>query len=192
MPSALPAFLATLACGLGLLTGCGEQRAAPPDVSTPAPAGTQRTLLLEKLGLTMTVPRSWADLSAKPPLVGGIESGRAALALWRYPRAEPLPQTPEQLRRVRDLLGERVRKRDPSYQPSGPAKLTVRAGAPAVELTGTQTIAGKRVGVRSAHVFRDAHELVVDAYAPPEHFERVDRTVFEPAFRSLTIEAPRR
>jgi len=188
VPQVLPAVLAALACAAGL-AGCGEQRAAPPDVATPAAAGATRTLLLEGAGLAMTVPRSWSDLAPRPPLIGGIESGRAALALWRYPRSEPLPQSRAQLRRVRDLLVERVRKRDPSFAPSRPARLTVRGGSPAIELTGSQTIAGRRVGVRSAHVFRDAHELVVDAYAPPEHFERVDRTVFEPALESLNLQA---
>ena len=62
--------------------------------------------------------------------------------------------------------------------------------ARAIELTGTQTVAGFTYDVRSAHLFREGAEVVVDAYAPPADFPRVDRTVFEPALRSLKLSSP--
>lgn len=172
-----------------LLTGCGNERTPVPDVGTPVDPVNRRPVVLEPAGVSFEAPGNWQDTEARGPLVGGIESGPAIIAVWRYPRAEPLPRTRAELDRVRELLVERVRARDPSFSLAG-SRLTRRAGSPAIELTGRQTIDGRRVEVRSAHVFAGGAEIVVDAYAPPADFERLDPTVFRPVLASLRLRAP--
>jgi hypothetical protein len=41
--------------------------------------------------------------------------------------------------------------------------------------------------VRSIHVFTPVAELVLEEYAAPNVFNRVDRQVFEPVSRSLVV-----
>ena len=188
----MPRFPLTALAGLAvlLLSGCGNERTLVPDVATPAdPAGT-RPIDLEDAGVFFTGPGNWEDGDARGALAGGVQSGRATVAVWRYPRTEPLPITRAQLARVRDLLVQRVRERDPSFAPDAPPRLIRRAGEPAIEVTGEQTIEGRRVKVRSAHVFAGGAEIVVDAYAPPADFDRLDPTVFQPALASLRLRAP--
>ncbi|CAA9507219.1 MAG: hypothetical protein AVDCRST_MAG30-2272 [uncultured Solirubrobacteraceae bacterium] len=187
MPRFPPRALVGLA--VVLLAGCGNERTPVPDVATPAdPAGT-RPIDLEDAGVFFTGPGNWDDGDARGALAGGVQSGRATVAVWRYPRTEPLPITRAQLTRVRDLLVERVRQRDPTFEPEA-SRVTRRAGEPAIELLGQQTIEGRRVKVRSAHVFAGGAEIVVDAYAPPADFDRLDPTVFLPALGSLRLRAP--
>ncbi len=173
-----------------LLAGCGNERTPVPDVATPLDPVNRREVVLEAAGISFQAPGNWYDTD--PPrgaLVGGVESGPAVVAVWRYPRAEPLPKTRAQLARVRDLLVERVRERDPSFELAS-ARLTRRAGARAIELTGEQTIEGRRVRIRSAHVFSRGAEIVIDAYAPPADFDRLDASVFRPALATLRLRAP--
>ena len=172
-----------------LLAGCGNERTPVPDYTTPLdPAGTQE-VVLRPAGVIFQAPANWYVTEPRGPLAGGVESGPAFVAVWRYPRAEPLPRTRAQLARVRDLLVERVRARDPSFALAG-SELTRRGGAPAIELTGTQAIEGRRVRIRSAHVFSGATEIVVDAYAPLADFDRLDKTVFRPALATLRLRRP--
>ena len=121
--------------------------------------------------------------------MGGIRSKTATLAVWRYPRTEPLPKTQPELERVRDLLVERVKARDPKFQLQS-TSLDDRAGAKAIEIVGRQTIAGLPFGVRSTHLFTNGSEVVLDAYAPPEDFPRVDKTVFVPVLDTVKVGAP--
>ncbi|HEX8104166.1 MAG TPA: hypothetical protein VF533_16225, partial [Solirubrobacteraceae bacterium] len=165
---------------------CGNARTPVPDVRAPQAPRGERSVDLPAAGVHFAAPANWNGIRPEGPLVGGIESRRATLAVWRYPRTEPLPRTRAELRRVRDLLIERVRLRDPTFELAH-SRLARRAQAPAVELTGAQAILGRRVRVRSAHVFRDGVEVVVDAYAPPRDFDRLDRAVFLPALRSLRV-----
>ena len=186
MPRApLVALLALLA-----LSACGEERTRAPDLGTPLTPQGVRTVKLPAAGVAFTAPANWSDSDAREPRVGGIQSGRATLAVWRYVRSEPLPEGAAELRRVRGLLVDRVEERDPTFRLAS-SRVTRRADAPAVELTGAQTIAGRPVRVRSAHVYTGGAELVVDAYAAPQDFDRVDATVFEPALRSLRVAMPR-
>jgi hypothetical protein len=83
----------------------------------------------------------------------------------------------------------RVEARDPSFSLDR-SRVTRRGGAAAVELTGRQTIDGRPVRVRSSHVYFEGAEIVLDAYASPGDFPRVDAAVFEPALRSLTLSPP--
>jgi hypothetical protein len=45
--------------------------------------------------------------------------------------------------------------------------------------------------VRSTHIFSHGAEVVVDAYAPPRFFPKVDKTAFKPLLRSLRVTKPR-
>jgi hypothetical protein len=58
-------------------------------------------------------------------------------------------------------------------------------GAPPNEFRGRQRIGGRRMQVRSVHVYRGRAEYVVEALAPRGQFSRVDREVLEPLLRSL-------
>ena len=178
-----------LLLGLGA-AGCGERAKPPPDVRTPLLPVGSRKVILGAGEVRFRGPVNWTDVVPRPPRLGGIESRRAILAVWRYPRTEPLPQGRAQLARVGDLLLAEVRRRDPTFALEEGPRLTRRAGAPAIELAGSQTIAGVRVRVRSSHVFGHGAEVVLDAYAPPERFETLDRFVFEPALRTLELRAP--
>jgi hypothetical protein len=172
-----------------VLTGCGYQRTAVPDVRhADAPAGT-REVDLEAAGVAFTAPRNWADLGAQGPRVGGIQSKTATLAIWRYPRTEPLPRTSEELRAAMVRLEDRVRERDATFRLRD-STVTRRGGADAIELLGRATIAGLPFGVRSTHVFKGGYEVVLDAYAPPERFDRLDADVFQPLLRSLEVRTP--
>ena len=178
-----PALLLTL-----LLAGCGNDRTTPPDLDTPVTPAGERSVRIQDARLRFTAPGNWQDLPAAPPRVGGVRSGRATVAVWRYPRVEPLPRTTAELRRVRDLLLERVRRRDPSFDERS-ARVLRRDGVPAIELVARQTIRGVPVSVRSTHLYYRRAEVVIDAYAPPAQFDRVDAGVFLPLLRSLRISA---
>jgi hypothetical protein len=190
MPRAVSqALAAPLAVAAALAAGCGAERTPVPAVSAPEAPRGERVVDLPQDGLRFRVPGNWSDVPRADPLVAGVRSRSATLAVWRYPRSEPLPDSSADLRRVRDLLVERVRARDPSFE-LDEARLTRRGGARAIELTGTQAIAGRRVQVRSAHVFGEGAEVVLDGYAPPADFAEVDEAVFAPLLASLELRPP--
>jgi hypothetical protein len=176
-----------LAC---IATGCGNDRTRPPETQAPDPPAGERTDRYPKAGVTYTAPVNWPQLQPQGLRVGGIQSKRATLAIWRYPRSEPLPDTDAKLKEVERLLIERVKQRDPTFALERSTRRR-RGGARAIELVGRQTAAGLPYGVRSSHVFFAGHEIVFDAYAPPEHFERVDETVFVPLLESLKLKKAR-
>jgi hypothetical protein len=166
------------------LLGCGNERAPVPDLSEPAePVGTQP---VELSGIRFTAPANWTVLPPRGEMVGGLQSGTATLAVWRYPRTEPLPEGDEALLAAKARLESQVRRRDPGFAFRS-VELTRRGDADAIEVTGEQTIAGTRYGVRSAHVFHEGTEVVVDAYAPPGTFEAADASVFQPILESLDL-----
>lgn len=181
--------LAGILCLTAAVAGCGNARTQAPDIQhADAPAG-ERGVEYGSAGVTFTAPKNWQDLPASGPLVGGVRSKTATVAVWRYPRSEPLPEGKTALEEARGLLEARVKQRNPTFQVRESA-VRRRGGAPAIELLGSQTVAGLPVDVRSAHVFKAGAEVIVDAYAPPGDFARVDATVFEPLLRSLEVTAP--
>lgn len=169
------------------LAGCGEQRTRPRDIRhAVAPKGTRESKVA---GISFQRPVNWGSLDAKPPLEGGISSSTATVAVWRYPRTEPLPADDAALAQARTALLDRIRGRNPTFAVRT-SELTRLGRARAIQLVGRQTVAGFEYDVRSLHVFQDGAEIVVDAYAPVDDFERVDRTVFGPLFASLKIGRP--
>lgn len=174
-----------------LAAGCGNDRTAPPDVATPAPPGIVRAVKLPEGGLRLRVPSNWnLDQNAGGGRIAVLSSSRAAVAIWRYPRQEPLPSDTAGLGRARDALIEYVRERDRSFDASNSRVMKV-AKRPAIQLLGTESIGGVRMRVRSTHIFDRGAELVVDAYAPPDQFPTVDQVVFDPLLRSLRLTRPR-
>jgi hypothetical protein len=172
-----------------LAAGCGNDRTQPPDTQVPDPPQGERVDRYPKAGIRITAPVNWSQLQAQGLRVGGIQSKRATLAIWRYARSERLPETDAELKEVERLLIERVKTRDPAFQLEQSRRLR-RGGARAIELVGRQTAAGQPNGTRSTHVFHDGHEIVLDGYAPPEHFARVDAAVFLPVLESLELTKP--
>lgn len=169
-----------------LLAGCGDARTPVPDVRTPdAPQGT-RDVRLKAAGVRFTAPGNWADLPAEGARAGGIQSKTATLAVWRYPRSEPLPASSGALAQARRRLVELIKRRDSTFRLRAGRSLRLD-GARAIEVTGNATIAGLPFRVRSTHVFRRGAEVVLDAYAPPAVFDRVDATVFQPLLRTLRL-----
>ena len=59
-----------------------------------------------------------------------------------------------------------------------------------MQVLGTGAIAGNRRTIRSTHIYTEKAEFVVDAYAPPTVFDRVDKQVFAPVLNSLQITKP--
>ena len=180
--------LAVLLACIG--AGCGNDRTKPPDTQVPDPPAGERTDRYPKAGITFTSPANWPQLQEQGLRVGGIQNKRATLAIWRYPRSEPLPDSEAELKEVERLLIERVKVRDPTFTLERSTRRR-RGGARAIELVGRQTAAGRPYGVRSSHVFFEGHEMVFDGFAPPEHFARVDATVFVPLLDSLKLRRPR-
>jgi hypothetical protein len=63
-------------------------------------------------------------------------------------------------------------------------------GVKGIQLVATERISGQQRRVRSTHLFDRRAEIVIDAYAPPGDFARLDDSVFQPLIRSLRLHAP--
>lgn len=167
-----------------VLSGCGTRRTRPPDVQhAAAPRGT---VTRTAGGLRYTGPSNWQPLAPDGSLIGGAVSNTATVAIWRYPRTEPLPADTRALEQAKTLLLDSVRRRNPGFTLRR-AEATRVDGARAIALTGSQSVAGFAYSVRSTHVFSGDAEIVVDAYAPTPDFARVDRQVFRPLVASLRV-----
>jgi hypothetical protein len=172
-----------------LLAGCGNAQQPPPDVSTVAkPSGTT-PVSFDAQGIRFAAPGGWHVRSGQAPLVATVQSGPAQIAVWRYPRTEPLPTTKAQLTQARDLLLQAAKARDATFKADRTA-ITKVGGHPAVQVRGTETVAGQPRSVRSTHVYADGGEVVVDAFAPADVFGQADRDAFRPLVRSLQLHAP--
>ena len=172
-----------------LLAGCGNEQARPPDISAPAhPAGATPVSFAPQ-GIRLAAPGGWKVQPGQAPLVATIQSGPAQIAIWRYPRTEPLPKTAAQLAQARDLLLQAARARDSTFKESR-TTITKVGGHPAIQVRGTETLAGQPRNVRSTHVYAFGGEVVVDAFAPAGVFGQVDREAFRPLVKSLRLQAP--
>lgn len=181
--------LAGILIAAAVLAGCGNARTQPPDIEHPDPPFRSRAVDYGEAGVAFTAPGNWQELPADGPLIGGIRNKTATVAVWRYPRAEPLPRDRLALKQVKGLLEARIVQRNPTFRVRS-SRLRRRDGAAGIELVGSQTIAGLPYDVRSSHLFKAGAEVVVDAYAPPSDFRRVNRTVFGPLLRSLEVTVP--
>jgi len=179
--------LPLLACVL--LAGCGNEQGEPPDIAVPArPAGTTQ-VAFDAQGVRFAAPGGWHVQAGQAPLVATIQSGTAQIAVWRYPRTEPLPKSGAQLTQARDLLVQAAKARDQTFKDAKTA-ITKLDGHPAIQLRGTETVSGQARTVRSTHVYAFGAEVVVDAFAPAAVFGQVDREAFRPLVSSLRLRAP--
>jgi hypothetical protein len=183
--------LPQLACAAAatLLAGCGNAQVRPPDVSVPVRPAGSTPAAYDAQGVRLAVPGGWHARAGTAPLVTTVQSGPAIVAIWRYPRSETLPATRGQLVQARDLLLAAARARDPSFRAKR-TTITRLDRHPAVEVRGAESVGGLPRMVRSMHVYAFGGEVVVDAYAPPAVFARVDREAFRPLLRSLRLRAP--
>jgi hypothetical protein len=180
----------TLAAALAAAaSGCGNQRQAPPDVTTPGPPLGTTQQAFPAAGLRFQAPAGWTITPGTAPLIVTITTGQATLAVYRYPRSEALPASKAQLGAALDALVAAAKTRDPTFQEIRRNTLQVD-GKPAVQLRGTETVDGQPRVVRSTHVYADGGEVVVDAFAPASDFRRVDAQAFRGVLRSLAISKP--
>lgn len=168
-----------------LLAGCGSQPPPTPDVKTPQGFTGRFSFGYPKSAIQLSVPDGWNRLDGQTPLVASMTSGSATIAIWRYPRVEPLPTTHTALATAKAKLLAQTKAKDPTF--SGRAKLLHVGPARAIEVRGRVRVAGLPREVRSTHVFAQGSEVVVDAYAQHRDFARVDRDVVRPMVASLRV-----
>lgn len=172
-----------------LVAGCGNERQRAPDATgTQKPAKATR-VAYPAGGVSLAAPRNWYRVPGNRPLVAYIVSGRAVVAVWRYPRKEPLPAARGELEQAQANLSDAAHARDRSVRIES-TKLVDVNGVKGIQLMATEHITGLLRRVRSTHLFDRKAEIVIDAYAPPGEFARVDGSVFQPLLRSLRLRAP--
>lgn len=186
----LPAAATAAAAGLSLAAGCGNEKTPPPVVTTPGPPLGSNAQRFDAAGLRFAAPAGWDVTPGKTPLVATVSTGRATIAIFRYPRTEPLPSTAPALDRAADALAGAAKIRDASFAELKRGRLRVDR-RPAISLRGTETVDGQPRTVRSTHVYAFGGEVVVDATAPAADFKRVDEQTFRPLVRSIRLAKPR-
>jgi hypothetical protein len=172
------------------LAGCGNDATKPPDVSKPSAALGWTTVTLTQQGVSFQRPREWHYAPGTAPLLATMTSGEATIAIWRYPRAEPLPATTAELNAARDALVGAAKARDATFAVTK-AKATRAAHHPAVVIVAHETVAGRPRMVRSTHVYGNAGEVVVDAFAPPRVYPMLEDPIFRHVVHSLRVGPPR-
>ncbi len=168
------------------VAGCGNARTQIPDVAGPqAPVGVV-PVVLAAAGISFQAPANWLLLPGAAPLVATLTSGPATLAVWRYPRSQPVPATPSRLRRLEGGLVSAASARDPGLTLIS-KHVVVLGGHHAIQVVGLEHIAGMLRRVRSEHLFIGGAEVVFDAIAPVGDFLGVDHAVFAPLLRSARV-----
>jgi hypothetical protein len=173
-----------------LAAGCGNDETPAPDVTTPGPRLGSTPVDFPEHGLALEAPAGWNVNRGQPPLIATIATGQATIAVWRYPRAEELPASKAELDAARTSLVQAASERDPTFKVIKDANTEVD-DRPAVQIRARETIEDQPRVVRSTHVYAEGGEIVVDAFAAPGDFRRVDAEVFRPLLRTLTVSKPR-
>lgn len=173
--------LVVLACGLA---GCGTERVQPVDpLAVKEPKDWLRATE-QRTGISIEVPRSWQRDFRPSPGLFRIVSGAAQVSGWAYDRTEPLPEDDAAIAEAQDALVEEAKRRNPTLKVDSVRPRDV-AGAPGIELVGSQRIEGAIIRTRSVHFFHDGKEFVIEALGPPEVFPKADRIVLERLLGSL-------
>ena len=185
-------LLTLLAGAVILLAGCGNDRTPPPELGLiPAPKDFRDTEF-EAEGVQFRAPTNWRVVDGDPPHLATVAIGDAQIGIWRYERSEPLPETRAQLAAARQALVAQIESRDPSFKLTS-TRLVLKPGFRGVEVVGTGTnLANGSIqrSMRSLHAYGHGGEVVMDAFAPPRDFARVDEQTFGPMARSLRLTAP--
>ncbi len=174
-----------------LLAGCGNSQTPAPDTGLIAAPSAFRELKYPAEGITFRAPANWRVFQGVDPQLTTVAIGDAQIAVWRYKRSEPLPETRSQLHAARQALVAQVESRDKTFELTS-SRLVIKKGLRAVEIVGQGTNQGERRSVRSLHAYGQGYEVVVDAFAPPKDFARVDEQTFAPVGRSLRLRAPKK
>lgn len=182
-------ILLTLAAGMAI-AGCGNEPRKPPTVTAPKAAFGWTKQEIPTQGVTFERPTAWRYSGGTPPLLGTMSSGLTTIAVWRYPRAEKLPETLDELNAARDALVAAARARDPTFKVIK-AKGTRAAHRPAVVIIADETVAGQPRRVRSTHIYAAGSEVVVDAFAPADQYEQVETPIIIKLVRTFQITAPK-
>ena len=172
-----------------LTAGCGRDRLEAPDPSRPTASQPEGERSYPQAGLRFDAPGDVQFERGQDPLVASAASGSATVAIWRYPRTEPLPRSEASLEDAERTLIGAVKRRDPSFQLDGVEQVRVD-GARALEVLGTGRVLGRERRVRSTHVYAKGAEFVIDAYAAPRDFATADAGLFQPLVDSLKIDPP--
>jgi len=184
---ARPLLLLIAVAALG--AGCGAQRTPAPDASRPGEPFGFEPVTLEGAGIALGAPRGWRYTEPDAPHVVRISTGTGVISAWRYPRSEPLPSAPDQLAAALENLLAAARARDPDLLVLDEG-VTELDGQPAVALTVSTQIAGRRRTVQSVHAYAFGAEVVIDAYAGPRSFFRVNAQTFLPVLASIELSEP--
>ena len=134
--------------------------------------------------LRFQAPVNWTKRIRQNPGVVRLSSGDAEVSGWAYPRSEKLPRTAAELATARDALVQRATQRNPTFKLTG-SEITRIKDAPAVIVTGTQSILGHEITTRSVHIYRGFGEYVFEALAPQRDFAIADQKVLQPLLQSL-------
>lgn len=186
LPAGTIALLAVLAL---VATGCGAARTPVASLDEPQrPFGTEEVRFPEA-GLRFALPVGWLRNAGPAPLVVSVSSGPATVAVWRYPREDPLPGGELAVAGARRALLAAARARDPSLEVTA-SRATTLDGHPAVEVLATGDVDGRRRALRSTHIYAFGAEIVVDAYAPKRSVKFLEDRVLTPLLRSLQVERP--
>lgn len=181
------AVAATLA--LLALAGCGAERTPVADPGRPAEVFRRDTSDFARAGLRFQLPVGWQRQEGPAPLVAVSSSGPVSVAVWRYPRAEPLPQDDLALSGARRSLLAAARARDPTLEVTS-SEVTTVAGRPAVAVRATGEVDGRRRELRSTHLYAFGAEVVIDGYAPKRDLAVLERDVLGPLLASLRVREP--
>ena len=166
------------------LAACGSERVEPVDpLAVKEPRDWLRATE-QRTGISIEVPRSWQRDFRPSPGLFRIVSGAAQVSGWAYDRTEPVPQDAAAVAEVQDALVAEAKKRNPTLKVDSVRPRAV-AGAPGVELLGSQRIEGALIRTRSVHFFHDGREFVIEALGPPDVFPKADRIVLDRLLGSL-------
>ncbi len=176
-----------------LVAGCGNDRTPIPETGIiPAPTAFRDVPYLAK-GVTFRAPTNWRIVPGEGAQLATVAIGDAQVGIWRYERDEPLPETRDQLNAARQALVAQIEHRDPTFKLTS-TRLVIKPGIKAVEVVGqgtNLTNGSIQRSMRSLHAYGRGLEVVMDAFAPPKQFARVDKETFGPMTRSLKLPEPK-
>ena len=182
-----------VAVAAALLAGCGNDRTSSPELGLiPTPKAFAATPFLAQ-GVQFRSPTNWRVVKGKDTQLATVAIGDAQVGIWRYERSEPLPETRDQLAAARQALVAQIESRDRTFKLTS-TRLVLKPGFRGVEVIGSGTNLTNRSvhrSMRSLHAYGHGMEVVMDAFAPPRQFARVDEQTFAPMARSLRLSAPR-
>ena len=168
-----------------LATGCGSERGEAPDLKALGPGGDLVAFTSRREEASFRHPESWAVSNGTSPQVAQLATGGALVSVYAYPR-DDLGSDDGSVEAARDRLIESLRERAPGFLVQR-TRIGEIDGSPSVEIRGRGTIEGRQVESRSTHVYKEAVEWVIDAYARPSQFEEANRIAFGPLLSSIEL-----